>query len=355
MSKKLQQKKHGLPGLSLASGRDGASYESGTNIYFGFINDYFETITVPVINLVCVAKKENGDYYTGIFYDNGNDQQNYTTSSELSENIYKPITDFDLNTRYPESYSNNQDSSIYIKVDVATGSPKDGYWNTDDDSLWKEEDSLSYEDAGYSTYSVQTMEKNPSYRIKPNIGSTNGGRYFYITENGTNYIFSTLNDKDSQKYREFTESEGRLNKAPSIAELIENDNNPESTKSLVNFVKYDKYGQQNIQFTDKLKSNIKSGDVIYFYTDKEKFDIDHQIEYMVVITDQLLNATVNDLIAHAIEKPLKYKFTDIEQVKDSEYVISNNDTVSVYYDNQLVEEYLKKFGNGLSNFVIRRS
>ena len=76
---------------------------------------------------------------------------------------------------------------------------------------------------------------------------------------------------------------------------------------------------------------------------------------MVVITDQLLNATVNDLIAHAIEKPLKYKFTDIEQVKDSEYVISNNDTVSVYYDNQLVEEYLKKFGNGLSNFVIRRS
>lgn len=67
---KLYQKKHGLPGISMISGNDGMSYESGTNVYFGFINDFFDTISVPVSNLVRIAQKNKNAYYTGIFINN---------------------------------------------------------------------------------------------------------------------------------------------------------------------------------------------------------------------------------------------------------------------------------------------
>lgn len=245
MSKnKLYQKKHGLPGVCLSSGKDGASYESGNNVYFGYINEYFETISVPVTNLVRIAQTANGQYYTGIFMNTGADQQEYYGNEDVNHNIYKPITDFDINSRYPNSYgTDSTESSIYAKVDVADGQARNGYWNTDDETRWHVDDSLTHEQAGYSRYSISEMERNENYRIKPAIGSTNGGRYFSIIENDTHYIFSTLNDKDVQKYDTITETSGRLNTAPSLYELMENDSDENSKTTLVNFVKYNRYGQ----------------------------------------------------------------------------------------------------------------
>lgn len=194
---RLYQKKHGLPGTPVSSGNDGMSYDSGTNVYFGFINDFFDTISVPVSNLIRIARKNSSEYYTGIFYSSGGDQQNYDSQQAgNTSNVYRPITDFNVNTRYPDSYGDSgSDSSVYLKVDVADGKAKNGYWNTNDDSLWKIEDSLTHSEAGYSVYDIQELEKTPDVRISPSIGSTNGGRYFYIQENETNYIFTTLNEK----------------------------------------------------------------------------------------------------------------------------------------------------------------
>ena len=254
------------------------------------------------------------------------------------------------------SYSENDtDSSLYIKVDIAKGKPKDGYWNNDDDSRWKTDDSLSHEEAGYSTYDISELEKNSDVRIKPSIGSTNGGKYFHITENETNYIFSTVNERYVQKYIDFDEFSGRVKNAPSLEQLLENDSDESSKTSIINFVKYNKQGQKHVDFTDKMKSYVKPGDVIYFYTDKEKFDVDHQIEYMVVITEQLVGATVSELIASSIEKPMNYKYTENENIHDSEYVVSNINTVSVLYNSDIDESKLKTFGKSFSNFVIRRS
>lgn len=104
-----------------------------------------------------------------------------------------------------------------------------------------------------------------------------------------------------------------------------------------------------------MKSYIQPGDIIYFYTDKDKFSLDSQIEYMVVITEQLVNATVTELIQNAVEKPMSYKYTEQESIKDSEYVVSNINTVSVFYDCELSDKKLGVFGKSLSNFIIRRS
>lgn len=91
-NKNLYQKKHGLPGVSMTSGQDGQSFNDGVNVYFGYVNDFFDTVSVPVVNLVRVAQADTSNYYTGVFKLEDNqyyDQSEYTDSSVKNQNIYK--------------------------------------------------------------------------------------------------------------------------------------------------------------------------------------------------------------------------------------------------------------------------
>lgn len=57
-----------------------------------------------------------------------------------------------------------------------------------------------------------------------------------------------------------------------------------------------------------LKSKYKQGDTLYFYTNKTEFNNTHNIEYMVVIDDQLINCTPTQLInAATLTNPLSIK------------------------------------------------
>lgn len=196
-NKNLYQKKHGLPGVPMSSGEDGQSYNDGVNVHVGYINEFFNTVDVPVVNLVRVAQKDTSNYYTGIYKIADNeyiDQSTYTDSSVLNMNIYKPISDFNTVDKYPLSYAVDQmDSSTYTKVDVAVG-PNDSsldpksYWNTDVEASsfrWKQDinmvdssnnasvySGMSFEESGYGSYDPNILIDSSTLHISDRVGST---------------------------------------------------------------------------------------------------------------------------------------------------------------------------------------
>ena len=83
-----------------------------------------------------------------------------------------------------------------------------------------------------------------------------------------------------------------------------------------------------IPFT--LSSQYKVGDVLYFYTDQYQFNNTHNIEYMVVITEDLLNCTPDKLQAAAImQDPLDTKM--FNEILDGR--LSSFYNVAILYDN----------------------
>ena len=139
----LHQKHHGLPGVGFSSGTNGMDGEGGNNVYFGYINDFFETIKMDADNLIRIAQETStGKPYTGMFTlkDGAAYSPIYDTSSggHFVEIMEDP--------QYPGRYNYTFDAStdnmkMYVKADVnETGKPD--AWNKStlkSDGRWKDE------------------------------------------------------------------------------------------------------------------------------------------------------------------------------------------------------------------------
>ena len=70
---RLYQKRHGLPGVPFISGKPGEDGTGGNNVYFGYINEFFDVIDVSVDSIVRAASTELGQHYTGVYDSSGNE------------------------------------------------------------------------------------------------------------------------------------------------------------------------------------------------------------------------------------------------------------------------------------------
>lgn len=412
--KRLYQKHHGLPGIPQISGRNGKDGDGGNNIYFGFVSDFFNNMEMTVDNFIRIARRgdgshgysEKGSYYTGIFSisDTGNDytdQDNYTGNEKYEEvdkgfnewgdkveettrtydsdmNIFKYIYSDIHNKPYYDIYDysyreggSNPMSWLYIKVDTNNvGSPKP--WNTStnvdywDWIIYDKDDKKESYAYPYSDYSGNIESVDKDFRPgKSLISNIDGFELFSIVSNNKRYTYSTDNDHfDDKRYDGYTNDNYS---DPLVHPYDENKSMIDYFSDLYisgaetgvpfDYVKYSKKAVETVLFTDKLNPDIKAGDIIYFYTDKDSFELEHIVDYMVVITKELENCTLTELLAHAtITEPFSFKYTSTKQLSSDDYVITNNSVVSVRYgeksdDVSSAPEKVKENGNNFANMV----
>lgn len=417
--KRLYQKHHGLPGIPQTSGRNGKDGDGGNNIYFGFVSDFFNNMEMTVDNFIRIARRgdgssgysKDGSYYTGIFsisnIENKNnyiDQDDYTGNEKYEEvdkgvnewndkmeeitrsydpdyNIFKYIYSDIHNKPYYEIYDysyrnkSNPMSWLYIKVDTnEAGLPKP--WNTSanvdywDWIIYDKDDKKESYAYPYSDYSGNIESVDKDFRPgKSLISNIDGFELFSIISNNKRYTYSTDNDHfDDKRYDGYTNEEYP---DPLVHPYDENKSMIDYFSDLYisgaetgvpfNYVKYSKKAVETVLLTDKLNPDIKAGDIIYFYTNKDSFELNHIVDYMVVITKELENCTLTELLAHAtITEPFSFKYTSTKQLSSDEYVITNNSVVSVRYELELSDsdsviseknKKIKENGNNFANMV----
>ena len=269
-----------------------------------------------------------------------------TRSYDPKKNIFKYIYSDIHNKPYYDIYDysyrdkSNPMSWLYIKVDTNNvGLPKP--WNTSTNDDWKiypDTDSYAYP---YSDYSGDKASVDKDFRPgKSLISNIDGFELFSIVSNNKRYTYSTDNEHfDEKRYDGYTNNDYS---DPLVHPYDENKSMIDYFSDLYisgaetgvpfDYVKYSKKAVETVLFTDKLNSDIKAGDIIYFYTDKDSFELDHIVDYMVVITKELENCTLTELLAHAtITEPFSFKYTSTKQLSSDDYVITNNSVVSVRY------------------------
>lgn len=100
---------------------------------------------------------------------------------------------------------------------------------------------------------------------------------------------------------------------------------------------------KQIKIPTTLSSDIGVGDIIYFYTDESVFSATSQIEYMVVITEELLNADIDKLISAAnIVNPFEYSVMDSDIV-NNRAVINNITSIMAVTDGVSVTNGFQSF------------
>ena len=394
--KNIYQKHHGLPGIPQISGEDGSDGESGRNVYFGYVNDFFDNVEITVDNIVRYAQKSITDpsaYYTGIFSINPstgeviNDVSNYLAGETVSSdgiitNSSSTNVFFDLysekiapyNSRYAYAYGQDQISKLYAKVDTTTRG-----WNKQHtSSSWIINTSLNNSDHEGRTYPNFTYDGvSPEYilDLKPmltGLGGVNGYPLFTTLINNRNFAFfapTQLLDNltsgtwqnspysyNDRRYTSFTEPLGKSRTIDQIVKTYQSSS--QTINGKVDYVKYARKAVDTVPVSDRLNKNIKAGDVIYFYTNKDMFDIDHVVEYMVVITKELERCTLDELIAHAsMTNPLSFKYISSNDYDGDSYLETNSNATAVYvthFDNSsnIDSSFIyngKNFINAISN------
>ena len=97
MTNELFQKHHGLPGVPQTIGNPGGDGTQGSNIYFGNVAEFFDSVEVSVDTFVRIASKKNtstGKYYTGVF-------KQQKSSGADSEETYTYEDMEDITTYWP--------------------------------------------------------------------------------------------------------------------------------------------------------------------------------------------------------------------------------------------------------------
>jgi hypothetical protein len=303
----LQQKHHGLPGIGFSSGTDGLDGEGGNNVYFGYINDFFETIKMDADNLIRIAMETStGQPYTGMFTmkDDKVDSPIYDTSSggHFVEIMEDP--------EYPRRYNYTFDAStnnmkMYVKADVDEIGKPDA-WNKTTlrterrwvDEVWGDHafEPGIYPYVVYKGTMESIQETNPSNHadIRPGNYSLSqsdlgGFELFSVKTSSATYQFRYPSDSSYEHpYTKFEDSSDNSIDDPMISEVCYAYAHTGDTSVLrVDFIKYSEEISENIEVLDKLDRRIVAGDVIYFYKDKGEFDINETVRYMTVITEAL--------------------------------------------------------------------
>ena len=399
----IYQKHHGLPGIPQFSGESGSNGENGRNVYFGYVNDFFDSIEISVDNIVRYAQTSTNDpsaYYTGLFninlasgdvisdvsdYLKGEhvtmpDPSTTVITNDSSTNVF-----FDLysekiapyNSRYSYAYDNGNEkiSLLYAKVDTTTSgwnkkhsaSSTDKQWR-----MWSLQQDGSTDTSIYPDLRYNGVDPAKIIDLKPNLtglGGINGYPLFTTIINNRNFAYfapwklidSSLGTDDwknspysynDRLYASFTEP---LSTNRTIDDIIETyKSSSQNKQGKVDYVKYAKKAVDTIPVSDRLNSNIKDGDVIYFYTNKDMFEIDNVVEHMVVITKDLENCTLDELIEHStIANPLSFKYVFTNDYNGDSFLETNSQATAVYVksiDGQPLDSYNgKNFTNAISN------
>ena len=398
---RLYQKKHGLPGLPLSSGADGSDGNSGNNVYFGYVYDFFDYTEIEIDNILRIAQRSySSGYYTGVYDKVSEDEDVYTVREELDyspnpaslTNIFKKIGDANiledgqmLNYRdyFEMSYKLLGESGnfSYTKVDTAeSGKDAEGNsapWNIDDNvkeemyfSPWEvviagdsstigtDFKEYPYHDVNDDVYGIFV---DSSARIKPgrNILPANSGfDLFSIITDGESYTFSENNIRYPGVYSSFEYDDKDTSiTQPSIDEIKNYVNPADPSIGPVDYLKYSENIKDSAIVPDRLSSNIKEGDVLYFYTDKNVFAIDNQIQYMVVITKALERCKYEQLIeAAVIVNPFTFKYSDEKTINGEKYVYTTSKVVSGFYsapDSSTDPDhiFMKAYGKNLTKML----
>jgi hypothetical protein len=133
---------------------------------------------------------------------------------------------------------------------------------------------------------------------------------------------------DGSIFRQFFDSSLHSINNPTISEILE----IKGPNSPVDYIKLGSAVSENVQIPDKLKDEIKAGDVIYFYTNEEEFADTHEVKYMTVITDALEKCSYQQLIDSAsMVNPYTFKFTSDTTADGNDYLYSTTPAVTGYY------------------------
>ena len=310
---------------------------------------------------------------------------------------YLDITsDSEFPHRYSVSYPDGETvSREYVKADVADigidASGNSSPWNlsfeqnrkfrfnssfyTDDGSLWPE-----FQYNYFNTYDPADREHCMTLKqIYPyvdfdglNDGSTNNpllmkpGKYslsrsvrgsfdlFSITDSNDNVYQFAYTPKtsfyDGSIYSRFEDSSLHNINNPTIEDILTNS----GASSPVDYIKLGSSLSENVEIPDKLKEEIKAGDVIYFYTSEEDFQRTNEVEYMTVITKSLERCTYQQLIDNAVlHKPYTFKFTSDVKSEGEDYLYSTTPAVTGYYTetNASDKKCVSQYGRNMVNML----
>ena len=386
----LYQKKHGLPGVPVITGTSGEDGTGGNHVYFGYINDFFDVVDVSADYLVRTATGANDIRYTGAFDDND-------VPLASAEGRYLDITsDPEFPHRYSVSNPGGETTSReYVKADVADigldakGRPSP--WNlsynqnqkfrfnssfyTDDGELWPEFqynyfDTLVPEDREHRLLLQQIYPyvdfsglydgdaSNPMLMMpgKYSLSKSVRGVFdlFSITDSDENVYQFAYTPKttyyNGDLYRRFDDNSSHNINNPTISDILGNS----GRTSPVDYIKLGRSLSENVEIPDKLKEEIKAGDVIYFYTNEDEFETSHEVEYMAVITDSLERCTYQQLIDSAVlHNPYTFKFTSEATADGDDYLYSTTPAVAGYYKETSASDTncIKEYGRNMVNML----
>lgn len=378
MIEKLYQKRHGLPGVPFAAGSSGTDGTGGNNVYFGYINEFFDVIDVSVDNIVRAASMESGQHYTGVY---GSDGTTVAEDVATKGSRYREITDDpEFPGRFSESYEDGETvSREYTKADVAAiGKDASGNlspWNVSlGTDRWKISDPSGLLDTHGYRWPGQPWDNSSvgpyipfngildtSLRMMPgryslSIADKNGFDLFSATSGQNVYQFA-LTPKTrfyESKYSGFDDNASHTIDNPSIGELEDEYISGGGYRLKTDFIKYAASVNENMQIPDKLKEDIKAGDIIYFYTDSDEFDITGKVEYMTVITEGLEKCTYQDLIDNAVlVEPFSFKFFDENASNQDGYLYSTLPAVTGFYNSTTPDDAkdVSAYGRNMVNLL----
>lgn len=400
--RKLFQKNHGVPGAPMSGGLPGIDGTSGNNIYIGYINEFFENAEILVDNLVRVAQRDTS-FYTGVFktdshgyilqeynsYDpNGNfqDTSNLNVYHDLKNNflIQKDSREYVTPTElFSTSFDENDSSNrSYTKVDFdktgknpdATSKASDA-WNTKDAS-WLDADKYTIKDFSDTAsrenvtltsdtpypYDNPSVYYDRSTLIRPGKNTnrnSQGFDLFSVTDNGHTYTFSDSEKSltyDASVFPKIKDSSTHSIDSPTVEDIIDYDTNYiEGQTIAVDFLKTKPAITETVYVADHLADNIKAGDIIYFYTDKEQFGVDNMIHYMVYITPELEGCDLNTLVnAASVTDPFTFKYMSDTTIDGNDYVYTISNVVSGFYkdtDGTTDASYVNAYGENFTKLL----
>ena len=285
------------------------------------------TITFDTIDAIYNTSISAAEAYAkGNILNNSQYAKYYYSEDSTTTYITEDISVNNSNILYVldgKSYNASFDlnSSVYT-----IGLYQDKYFTESDESFWNEifktSVAINSNNTKYGLYyeegDMQDENKNSFYGVPPrslftinssvvNINRTGDASQFL--ERFPEYYGDTANH-----YKEWVSAIVTLNNEPGMYVYYTLDENDKS-----------------IFIPMSLKKDINVGDVIYFYTNEDDFKNYYNVNYMVVITEDLLNCTPKDLITHAtLANPLNVKFFNS---------ISKNRLCSFYDNAVLLNHY----------------
>lgn len=399
--KEYSEKYHGLPSVGVA-GINGSVGKAGNGIYFGFINDFFDSNYIPIdtfmhdaANIMTLNKKTLSEkkYYTGVVQ--YVDKYGMTVNS--SANIDKESTDFaDLNA----NYSSLENVSIGFKNETKNSSYSYGYeqlYLTKYDAsslkyvpktnILVDMSAIPYEYSaehnpdieGFSSepsaYGVDIVMWNGSVQmyhdhedyVEPNtspldyvrsaINYINNGEDILVDSNGISYKddqtdVTYLSDLD--KAIEKTKASTYYTNDDDYSKLsLKNIDNEIDTKHF-NFVKWTSYDYEQMRVPTNLSSKYVEGDVIYVYLDEDAFNTTGmKYTYMIVVTAEMVGKSFSYVLDHlTVADPLQ--MSNFSETIDSSYLRCNLEkklTLGKYegVDGDLKDVFYQNFNEILPN------